>query len=256
MPLPSAGAERRQHFRHELKDSAISVSFPTQNAFAKFYIRDVSTGGLFVRTSDRPTLNTLIQIRLEIPSNDSSQNLECFLSARVVRHGTDGIGLQIENTDLESRRRLESIVKKVAADEGLLARPEKREGVFERISNRRDIRNQRAKFFRKQSVAWLAVGILVALNLSVLTNEEIKESLSALKPSSASISPSIKIQLSHDTQQGTQHTITSTQNGLMEEPVNLNDLPAPLRKTIEGAQQMAPEARKSKTAPTSRVRLR
>jgi hypothetical protein len=256
MPDLSRQHERREHFRHELKDSAISVSFPTQNAFAKFYIRDVSSGGLYIKTSERPSLNTLIQVRLEIPSSESLPAIESFLSARVVRHGSDGIGLRVEGADPDSQRRLETLVKRVAIDEGLLARPERRDGVFERISNRRDIRDQRAKIFRKQSLAWLVVGGLVALNLSVLTQQEITKSTAAIKTSSATTTPAVKIELSRDGINGSPQLNLSMQRGLLEESVNPGDLPTPLRKTIEGAQQIAPEPRKSKTAPTSRVRLR
>jgi hypothetical protein len=256
MPDLSLQHERREHFRHELKESAISVSFPTQNAFAKFYIRDVSSGGLYIKTTERPNLNTLIQVRLEIPGSETTPALESFLSARVVRHGANGIGLKVENSDPDSQRKLETLVKRVALDEGLLARPERRDGVFERISHRREIRDQRAKIFRKQSLAWLTVGALVALNLSVLTQQEMIPSTALIKTSSAATNPAVKIELSRDEERGSQKMNISIQRGLLEESVKPNDLPVPLRKTVEGAQHIAPEARKSKTAPTSRVRLR
>lgn len=256
MPNLSQQHDRRQHFRHELKESAISVSFPTQNAFAKFYIRDVSSGGLYIKTTERPSLNTLIQIRLEIPGSEASPALESFLSARVARHGADGIGLRIEGTDPESQRRLETLVKRVALDEGLLAKPERRDGVFERISHRRDVRDQRLRFFRKQSLAWLTVGALVALNLSILTHEEISKSADTIKSSSAATHPAVQIELNRNDATNSQKMNITIQQGLLEERINPSDLPAPLRKTIEGAQQIAPEPRKSRTAPTSRVRLR
>jgi len=255
--LPSLKAEeRRRHTRHQVRENTISVSFSSQNALARFYIKDLSTGGLFVKTNERPEMKSLISLRLQVESSANQAQEDFLLTARVVRHDADGIGLMVAETDLESRQRLEELVKAVAQSERILAKADIKKSVFERISSRKHDLHQKKKLIRRQTITWMGVAALLGINIAIIPIEvtEIKESL--LSSSSKQNLPSIQIKVDREPKASAKTLSISVTKGLIEEPIQLKDLPEALRKTIEGANNLASEPRRSKTAPDSRVRLR
>ena len=83
----------RRDQRHEVQ---LVVEFKTNAAFVAEYASNISKGGIFVRTSERPQPNTYVELRLHLPDGR-----DLTTSARVVHvfehpeHG--GVGLAFEN---------------------------------------------------------------------------------------------------------------------------------------------------------------
>jgi len=94
-PTPPSVASVPRQPRYEVQ---LAVEFKTESAFVTEYASNLSKGGVFVRTSERPKANTYIALKLRLPDGRTLET-----SARVV-HCFDhpelgGVGLAFEKRD-------------------------------------------------------------------------------------------------------------------------------------------------------------
>lgn len=97
-PAPAAAAGTAADRRQTRYDVMLGVEFKTEADFVKEHATNISKGGLFIRSKERPKLDTLARISLHLPNG---QRLDTV--ARVV-HVLDhpewgGIGLQFQKGD-------------------------------------------------------------------------------------------------------------------------------------------------------------
>jgi uncharacterized protein (TIGR02266 family) len=93
--------ERRQHHRH--KTWRVEVKVATPEAFRSSYLRDVSAGGLFVRSRTPLPIGSRVAVVLDVDGR------ELRLSGTVVRHEPAGFGVRFDALDDEKRLQLEAL---------------------------------------------------------------------------------------------------------------------------------------------------
>jgi len=162
-PLPSVKAEHREFSRAQLTQRPIELEFKSCAQFAKQYIENISLGGLFVKTQERPTLGSIVAISFSLPETPPLPQQEFNLYAKVCRISDSGIALEFTNLTQEARSELEVYVKNFLP-KGLDTRTKAKQSTvdrLERIRNRQVVIKQRLKKTFKSS---LVIGLLLLIN--------------------------------------------------------------------------------------------
>lgn len=86
---PESEAERRRAPRYAVR---LEVAFKTNEAFVREYATNISKGGLFIQTTERPAVNSEVLVVLQLPSGQAVE-----VGGRVVCHvpgpAPGGVGL-------------------------------------------------------------------------------------------------------------------------------------------------------------------
>jgi uncharacterized protein (TIGR02266 family) len=109
-PSPPASAQTRNRAATQRQSPRYSVNlevhFQTESDFAREHVRNISSGGIFVTTEERPRLNSELGLRIRLPNGQLLQT-----TARVVHHleqpSPGGVGLAFNQDDPEFGRTLE-----------------------------------------------------------------------------------------------------------------------------------------------------
>ena len=65
-----AGADRREFSRADILEKKLELRFSISNQFARQYIENISVGGLFVRTDQRPCMWSWIPTEFTVPGHN------------------------------------------------------------------------------------------------------------------------------------------------------------------------------------------
>ena len=87
IPVKELSLGEREDFRRKYDQT---ITFSTQNRQYRAYCKDISSGGIFIQTSEIFQLGQLVT--LEIPFSDGKEAIK--VPAEIVRVNTDGIGLK------------------------------------------------------------------------------------------------------------------------------------------------------------------
>jgi Tfp pilus assembly protein PilZ len=95
--------ERRAHERHRVFRLGVKVA--TRDAFRASYLRDLSEGGLFVRSQHPLAIGSAVAIELAPPGHPPLS-----LSGKVVRHEDGGFGVQFGALEPDVKAALDALV--------------------------------------------------------------------------------------------------------------------------------------------------
>jgi uncharacterized protein (TIGR02266 family) len=107
--VTATGAERREHARQKV--SRVEVRVASKESLRASYLRDLSLGGLFVRSQKPLPVSTAVVIELAVEAQAPLR-----LRGEVVRHETNadgtfrGFGVRFSTVDLETKVALEAII--------------------------------------------------------------------------------------------------------------------------------------------------
>lgn len=87
IPVTELSLGEREDFRRKYDQT---ITFSTQNRQYRAYCKNISSGGIFIQTSEIFQLGQLVI--LEIPFSDGKEAIK--VPAEIVRVNTDGIGLK------------------------------------------------------------------------------------------------------------------------------------------------------------------
>ncbi len=137
-PEPS-GAERRRDPRHSLIHP-MRVRCRTWSEFRTFYTRDISRGGVFLRTTTPPPVGTSVRISLALPDQRAVE-----LRATVVHvvppgtpEETAGMGLRFLDLTDEQRARIDQLLSVASAAEGTADHHQLRRELLQELSRLRE----------------------------------------------------------------------------------------------------------------------
>lgn len=99
--------ELRAHERFQIDENALEIKFGSLEAFSKSYVRDISLGGLFVKTSLKPNLKEVLPIVLTLPATSEEKGERFVLKGRVVRLASDGVAFEFIDLTPQRRAQLE-----------------------------------------------------------------------------------------------------------------------------------------------------
>jgi uncharacterized protein (TIGR02266 family) len=105
-PIENRGAERREHFRHDME---VEVGFETESNFFTGLTQDISEGGLFVATHDLKPVGTIMKIQFNLPGAGGPMTIESevrWLRESSSLHRSDGphgMGLRFLNLSDEQK---------------------------------------------------------------------------------------------------------------------------------------------------------
>ncbi len=262
-PLPPLlGAELRKTARKDIQGTQLNVSFGSDRALAKAYVDNISLGGLFLKTTDRPALKSLVNLNLAVQSLHQ-EAFEIQLQCQVVRHATDGIGLTFTNLDSGKRAQFESFIKNLPA---LLDVPLNRARLKDQSIERLDeLRNSKVRTLQRNktfAVRAFAALLLVTLNIWALweVHEDFNNSQSLTSSHQMTIGNQVidarQIQRVTRTNEGLYEVIADGVKGpLLLLPDQVNQLPPHLKTGIKATDFPKKVIRKSKTAPSHMIRI-
>jgi uncharacterized protein (TIGR02266 family) len=177
IPLPSSrpdrdGIERRQFGRADVSEHKLELKFANEVQFARQYIENISLGGLFVKTEQRPPMGTLMAIEFSIPSRGSHRIFS--LTAKVCRVTPQGVGLEFTNLSQENRLDLEEFVRSALPQGTPLVTKPKASSIenLDRLRADRIVSSKnRKEFFKKLSLMGALLGLNAYLALETVENE-------------------------------------------------------------------------------------
>lgn len=110
-PAPSKPADppQRQSKRFEVQ---LDVEFQTEMEFVLEHATNISNGGMFVRTGQRPPVDTLVELRLKLPNGE-----QLTTAARVahVHEGPDGgVGVEFAGDDPQFDQAIDRYIASLA----------------------------------------------------------------------------------------------------------------------------------------------
>ncbi|MGA0163868.1 MAG: PilZ domain-containing protein [Bdellovibrionota bacterium] len=150
----------RKQKRVNIASKRVGVRFQNKQHFAKQYIENISSGGLYIRTSEDFKTGDLVHLEFNVPDpTQSDQELRFTLVGSICRTDENGVGLQFTNLDQEARYQLEKYVHSVLSD-GVQVNSQPKSTVMAKIEERRLLRRTQQNK-RKQSLR--KIGILVVL---------------------------------------------------------------------------------------------
>jgi uncharacterized protein (TIGR02266 family) len=97
---------RRLHTRHKVY--RIEVKVASVDSFRASYLRDLSQGGLFVRSRQPLEIGTVVTLELHIPDEE----LPLALSGTVARVEAQGFGVKFNELDLTAKAKLDKILRR------------------------------------------------------------------------------------------------------------------------------------------------
>lgn len=108
-PLEQAGRERREHARQRV--SRVEVRVASQDSFRDSYLRDLSLGGLFVRTTQLLAPGTAVLVELSVEGQPAVQLRGEVIRQEHAPEGTPlGMGLRFFREDPATRDALQQLI--------------------------------------------------------------------------------------------------------------------------------------------------
>jgi uncharacterized protein (TIGR02266 family) len=93
----------------------LSLAYKDKASFLKAYTKNISNGGLFVRTSDPPPKGTLINLQLQLPGLKEHLKIDCSVVWNNTKESkASGMGLQFDNMSESDRKTLQTYLKSVS----------------------------------------------------------------------------------------------------------------------------------------------
>lgn len=158
-------AEKRKFERREInRDKNLQIRFRSEAALARSYIQDISLGGIFLKTEERPALKTIMTIDLQV-DQETGEPERIELQAVVVRHASDGIGLEFTNLDSAKRQEIEKIVQLASISASDLNKGRVKAASFQQLSEIRKSKAAASLRLKKHSLSVGIVALLLGLNL-------------------------------------------------------------------------------------------
>ena len=107
--------ERRQYQRI---NQVIEVHFKDTESFAKAYMTNVGSGGLFIKAEETPELNQDITVRFTLPDNKEPITAEgkvVWVSPKTLKSLSypSGMGVKFVHMSHEDKQRLDEFVAKI-----------------------------------------------------------------------------------------------------------------------------------------------
>lgn len=121
--MSSSSQDRRQHARH--KTYRVEVRLATPDAFRASYLRDVSSGGIFVRSLRPLPRDTRVVVQLSV-----AEKLVA-LPGSVVRVEPKGFGVRFDPLSGEQQAAVDALVSSTAEQESLATQLAEAHGVIE-----------------------------------------------------------------------------------------------------------------------------
>lgn len=150
----------RKQKRVNIASKRVGVRFQNKQHFAKQYIENISSGGLYIRTNESFKTGDLVHLEFNVPDpTQSDQELRFTLVGSICRTDASGVGLQFTNLDQEARYQLEKYVHSVLSD-GMQVNSQPKSAVMAKIEERRQLRRTRQN---KKRQSLRKIGILVLL---------------------------------------------------------------------------------------------
>jgi len=253
---------RREFTRFDLpteENSLVEVRFGSLESFSKSYARDISIGGLFLKTQLRPEILSIIPISFSVGSDDAETTFHFSLKAQVVRHAPEGIGLKFTNLEGEVRSKLEEYLSQNLKSPVALANPLKKEAVQRLDERRKSIATAKVKA-RKLKFNLAFIAALIVLNLGLF--EISREGPSMVTPNQNEIlnfkSGQIEVrQISMISRTSKGFALKKHDGSILNISAQEVDiLPPALRLATKGTAFQLKPKRVSKNNPAHRVRLR
>ena len=110
----SAAESERKRVR---VDCLVSVDYADSDRVFKDYIEDISTSGVFIKTRESFSLGEEIVLSMSLSKEGSAFKIP----ATVVRAAPDGIGVKFKTTSQVQETIIDSLIKSVNAQKGLVA---------------------------------------------------------------------------------------------------------------------------------------
>ncbi len=113
--------EQTRGSRRIASNRPLQLRCPDWKEFVRTYVRDISTGGMFIQTEQAPPILSFIEVQVDLPDGDSLS-----LNARVVHvisreqvgpSGTAGIGVELQDVTPEARARIQLLMKHISAEQ-------------------------------------------------------------------------------------------------------------------------------------------
>lgn len=158
-----SGIDRREFTRAEVLEKKLELRFSNSTQFARQYIENISIGGLFVRTDQKPDMGSMVPIEFTIPGQNNQPGRTFQLVGQVCRVTDSGIGLQFANLAPEMRHELEDYVRSVLPSGAPLSSKAKA-STLEALQKRRAESVLRSVKRRKQALQWSFIALLFFLN--------------------------------------------------------------------------------------------
>ncbi len=119
--MNTAETERRRHERVPFS-TRVRIQSGEERFESNAELRDISLKGLFVRTPVRLAIDSPCKVEIEL--SGTSSELRIRVTARVIRHGKDGMGIRFDALDIDSYLHLKNLLVHNATD------PDRMEGAF------------------------------------------------------------------------------------------------------------------------------
>ena len=104
----------RKQKRVNIASKRVGVRFQNKQHFAKQYIENISSGGLYIRTNENFKPGDLVHLEFNVPDpSQTDQEIKFTLVGSICRADSNGAGLQFTNLDQEARHQLEKYVHSV-----------------------------------------------------------------------------------------------------------------------------------------------
>jgi uncharacterized protein (TIGR02266 family) len=103
---------RRLHTRHKVY--RIEVKVASVDSFRASYLRDLSQGGLFVRSRQPLEIGTAVALELHVPNEE----LPLALSGTVARVEAQGFGVKFNDLDPTAKAKLDKILRRFDPGQG------------------------------------------------------------------------------------------------------------------------------------------
>jgi len=113
-PEKSTAESERKRVR---VDCLVSVDYADSDRVFKDYIEDISTSGVFIKTRESFSLGEEIVLSMSLSKEGSAFKIP----ATVVRAAPDGIGVKFKTTSQVQETIIDSLIKSVNAQKGLVA---------------------------------------------------------------------------------------------------------------------------------------
>lgn len=116
-----AMTEQTRGSRRIASNRPLQLRCPDWQEFVRTYVRDISTGGMFIETEQAPPILSFIEVSVDLPDGDVLS-----LNARVVHvlsreqvgpSGTPGIGVEFQDVTPEARARIHALMRHVSQEQ-------------------------------------------------------------------------------------------------------------------------------------------
>jgi uncharacterized protein (TIGR02266 family) len=159
--------DQRKFSRAPIAAKKVGIRFQNKLHFARQYIENISTGGLYLRTKASFRRGEAVKLEFSIPDpTKPSQKIEFKLQGTICRKDSEGVGLEFTNLDQKTRNQLEEYVQSILSD-GLKISSAPKSELVAKIEDRRTLRKAKASHRRGLAIRLFLLVALVALNLGL-----------------------------------------------------------------------------------------